>query len=99
MGHTHTGNHAGCADRTRAYAHLNGVGPVVNQVLCRGSRGHIANDNVYFREGSLYLFQLLDHAFGVSMSRINNDSIDTCLDKGSDPLHRIGCNTDASCHT
>ncbi len=96
--HSDAGNDAGCANRARTDAHLHGVGTGVNQGEGRFGRGDVAGHDVNASKGFLDVTDGVDHTPAVAVCRVDNDSVHTGVDEGTDPLVCVGSDAHSRGH-
>ena len=79
--YAHTGNDTCRTNGAWANTHLDGIGTCIKQHPGSLTSSHIAHDNIYVGECAAGLLNLFDDGARMSMSRIDNNSIYTSLDK------------------
>ena len=94
--YTDTGYYTGSTDRTRADTYLDSIRTGFDQSHSSLSSSDIAGDEVYIREGSLYLLDTVDDALAVTMSGIQYQHIHMGIYQGSGTIQYITRYTDGS---
>ena len=60
--------------------------------------GNVAHNNIDAGELSLHLFKHRHHTFGMAVSGVDNDSVNTGFNEGSRTLETVASNADAGSH-
>src|SRR5690554_4906284 len=79
LGHTNAGHNTGGTDGARANTNLHRIGTGISQGQCCCTGGDVAANHLKIRVVLLYPANSLNHAFGVAVSSINYDDVDTRL--------------------
>ena len=73
------GDDSGGADRSRAHADLDAVGPGPDQVFGAFGGGDVAGDDLQIGEGTLDLAQGVEDVLGVAVGGIETDDVNSGL--------------------
>ena len=99
LGNTHTSNDTCSTDTTRANTYLHGISTIIHQHLGSFASSNITYHNVNIGERQFSLAKFVDNALRMSVSRINNDSVNTGVNQSLHTIQGICCHTDTGSHT
>ena len=97
--HTDTGHNTCGADAAGSDTHLDGVGASLGQHNGSLARGDIAHHHIDFGIHAFHLLQGFDHTDAVSVRRVDDNGVSTCLDQSIHTVHHVGCDAYAGSHT
>ena len=97
--YTYTGYDTCGTDRTRTDTYLNTISAILYQILGSLACSNITYNYVNIRECSLNLMKFFNHTLRVTMSSIDNQSINTSLDQSLCTLQGIDSNAYTSSNT
>src|SRR5690606_15463701 len=84
--HANAGNDTGSADGARTNANLDAIGACFNQRSGGCACGNIAANNLNAREILFYPTNTINYPFGMTVSSIDHDDVDTRIGEFLDAL-------------
>ena len=99
LGNTDTGYHTGSTDGARTDTYLYGIGTCLNQHLGSFARSDITHYNINIWKCLLGLFQFFNDIHGVTMSRVDDNGIGTCLYQRLHTVQGVDRHADTGSHT
>ena len=99
MRNTDAGNNTGGADGTRTDTHFHTVGTIFHEVLSCFASSDITHHYINLWERALHLLKNFYYTLSVTVSSVDNDSVNACFNKRFSSLEAVASHANTGSYT